>query len=174
MAQVDKDGPAVTVSGVEDGASYGDSGSVTVGFEATDDGTGVSSLEATLDGEAVENGAEIPLYTLDLGAHELVVTATDKAGNTTEQKVTFTVTTSSEDLRALVDRFAGEERLGAKTAKELKLKLAVADGLKRFNAVAASVVLHTFVDSVDRKVSDEEVASVLIRDARALIEQWRA
>ncbi|MGW9478494.1 ThuA domain-containing protein [Saccharomonospora azurea] len=174
VAQVDKDGPAVTVSGVEDGASYGDSGSVTVGFEATDDGTGVSSLEATLDGEAVENGAEIPLYTLDLGAHELVVTATDKAGNTTEQKVTFTVTTSSEDLRALVDRFAGEERLGAKTAKELKLKLAVADGLKRFNAVAASVVLHTFVDSVDRKVSDEEVASVLIRDARALIEQWRA
>ncbi|WP_197320277.1 ThuA domain-containing protein [Saccharomonospora sp. NB11] len=174
VAQVDEDGPTVTVSGVEDGASYGDSGSLTVGFEATDDGAGVASVEATLDGESVADGVEIPLHTLALGVHELVVTAVDKAGNTTEQRVTFTVTTSLEDLRTLVDRFADEGRIPARTAGTLTLKLTVADGLTRVSGLAASVVLRTFVDGVERHVSDEEVANVLVRDARAVIEHWRA
>ncbi len=104
----------------------------------------------------------------------MVVKATDKAGNTTEQKVTFTVTTSVKDLRALVGRFADEDRISAKTAKNLELRLSVAEGLKRFSASAASVVLQSFADSVEKRVSDEEVKTVLVRDAQAVIEQWRA
>ncbi|EIE98280.1 ThuA domain-containing protein [Saccharomonospora glauca] len=173
VSQVDGDAPTITVSGVDDGASYGDSGALTIGFEAEDEGVGVASVEATLDGEAVENGAEIPLHTLDLGAHELVVKATDKAGNEAERKVTFTVTTSAGDLRALLERFADEDRIEAKTAKSLKLMLTLAEGIKRLNAFAGSVVLDTFTKTVEKRVSDEEVKSVLIRDARAVSKQWR-
>ncbi|TLW91182.1 carbohydrate-binding protein [Saccharomonospora piscinae] len=173
-AEVDGEAPSVTVSGVEDGGSYGDSGDLTLGWEATDEGSGVESVEATLDGEAVENGAELPLHTLDLGEHQLVVTATDAAGNATEHTVTFTVTTSLGDIRALVERFADEDRVDARDARRLTLRLDLASGLNRFSSHAASWVLTSFVHDVERSVSDEEVKSVLVRDADAVIEQWRA
>ncbi|EID52994.1 ThuA domain-containing protein [Saccharomonospora xinjiangensis] len=174
VAQADGEAPTVTVSGVEDGASYGDSGDLTLGFEATDSGSGVASVEATLDGEIVDNGVRLPLYTLDLGAHELVVTATDKAGNTAERKVTFTVTTSVEDLRALVKRFAEDERVSRAVEKNLDGRLVAVEKLRRTDVAAAATTLEKFVAEVEKQVRDEEVKTVLVRDARALIEQWRA
>ena len=56
----------------------------------------------------------------------------------------------------------------------LELKLIAVEGLKRFSTLAASVVLHTFADGVEKRIADEEVANVLVRDAESLIEEWRA
>lgn len=76
---VDKDAPVITVSGVEDGKSYN-----------TDVKPVISANEgqviSTLDGKTYDNSvisAE--------GKHELVVTASDLAGNTATYKVDFTI-----------------------------------------------------------------------------------
>src|SRR5690606_24241273 len=80
VAQVDDEAPEISVTGVADGASYGDSTDLILGWETTDSGSGIASVEAELGGKPIENGAEIPLYTVDLGEQEFVITATDRAG----------------------------------------------------------------------------------------------
>lgn len=173
VAEGDTQPPSVQVSGVEDGASYGDSTDLTVSWKATDEESGVESSEATLDGKPVDSGTVLALHTLELGAHELVVTATDKAGNVTEQTVTFTVTTSTDDMRALIERFAGDGRIDAETATSLANRLDAVDRVKRTNTGAAINVMRSFAEDVQEWISDEEVKSVLVRDAEALIEVWR-
>ena len=73
VAQVDDEAPEISVTGVADGASYGDSTDLILGWEATDSGSGIASVEAELGGKPIENGAEIPLYTVDLGEQEFVI-----------------------------------------------------------------------------------------------------
>ncbi|MEU6646352.1 ThuA domain-containing protein [Saccharomonospora sp. NPDC046836] len=170
----DEQPPVIEVSGVDDGASYGDSADLTIGWEATDEGSGVASTEATVDGQALESGAVVPLYTLDLGTHELVVTATDRAGNVAERTVTFTVTTSAKDVRALVKRFSDEGRIDRNTSIALRTAVTTAEALQRYGqSKAASEMMRVFAGIADRRVGDEQVRAVLVRDANALIEQWR-
>ncbi|PXY20389.1 glucose dehydrogenase [Prauserella coralliicola] len=170
----DEQPPSVAVSGIEDGASYGDSKDLTVGWEATDEGSGVATSGATLDGQPVENGAVLPLHTLALGEHELVVTATDNAGNVTEKSVSFTVTTSTKDLRALVTRFTDEGRIDRQAAFVLHTQLGTAELLYAWGRPrAAAQALEVFIATAERKVSDAQVKAVLVRDAESLIQRWR-
>ncbi|MEU3270998.1 ThuA domain-containing protein [Saccharomonospora sp. NPDC006951] len=172
--QPDSEGPAIAVSGVEDGASYGDSTKLTVGWEATDEGSGVASSKATLDGKPLDNGAVLALHTLDLGEHELVVTAADEAGNTTEKALTFTVTTSTADLRALISGFTGEGDIKKPVAIALRASLDTAELMYRWGQPRTGAqLLSVFAETAKRKVADKEVKAVLVRDANALIEQWR-
>ncbi|MBI5133266.1 MAG: hypothetical protein HZA83_01000 [Thaumarchaeota archaeon] len=54
---------------------------VVLDFSATDDVSGMASLSASLDGTPVNDGQTIDLATLEIGSHNLVVTAKDVAGN---------------------------------------------------------------------------------------------
>jgi cytochrome c len=174
VAVGDDEGPTVEVSGVEDGGSYGDSTDLTLGWQAEDADSGVAEVTATLDGEPVEQGA-LALHTLDLGDHELVVTASDEAGNTTEHKVTFAVTTSLADLRVLVDRFEAEGRIERPTADQLRSQLNTATAQQeRGSDRAAAMVMRSFERTAEHRVDDAVAKAVLVRDAQALIGQWRA
>ncbi|WP_138204075.1 S8 family serine peptidase [Haloimpatiens lingqiaonensis] len=77
---VDKAAPVITVTGVEDGKVYNKNviAKITADKKA--------NITATLDKKEY-NGEEISAE----GAHELVVTATDLAGNTSTYKVNFTI-----------------------------------------------------------------------------------
>src|SRR5690606_6359611 len=55
VAQVDDEAPEISVTGVADGASYGDSTDLILGWEATDSGSGIASVEAELGGKPIEN-----------------------------------------------------------------------------------------------------------------------
>src|SRR5690606_40858118 len=48
VAQVDDEAPEISVTGVADGASYGDSADLLLGWESTDTGSGIASLHAQL------------------------------------------------------------------------------------------------------------------------------
>ncbi|WP_202609932.1 family 43 glycosylhydrolase [Herbidospora solisilvae] len=168
----DETAPAVEVSGVEDGGEYGDSGDLTVGWTAEDTESGVATISATLDGQPVQPGA-ITLYTLALGEHELVVTAVDHAGNETVKTVGFTITTSVEDVSALIDRFAAEDKTNASSAVRLHKALdrviaAIAEEKDDKNVIKA---IEKFKSGVkDHRVeADEIVRTTLLRDADALI-----
>jgi hypothetical protein len=159
--RIDSAGPVVTVGGVQDGATYGDSTTRTVSWTASDAVSGVAGTVATLDGAAIVSGAQLRLWELDLGEHVLVVTSTDRAGNETTRHVAFTVTTSLTDLRALVDRFRADGRVSKGAAGALRSQISEAE--------AAVRSLEQFLTLVRIQVKDRPVRALLERDARALI-----
>jgi glucose/arabinose dehydrogenase/PKD repeat protein len=168
--RVDGTGPDVTVSGVQDGATYGDSTTRTVSWTATDPVSGPAGTAATLDGESIASGATIRLWELTLGEHALVVTSTDKAGNATVRHVTFTVSTSLADLKALVDRFRADGRIGKGGAAALYGQIAEAQkALAAGDTDAAVASLEQVVKLAGIHVKDRSARAVLQRDARALI-----
>lgn len=159
--RIDGTDPEVAVTGVADGDEPGSSQTVDLGVEATDATSGVASSGLTLDGEAVEPG-ELDLWTLDLGEHVLVATATDEAGNSTETTVTFTVTTSVEDLAAHVDRLRADGALTKAEAARLDAFLGQATRhLAAGRDAQAAAALEKFAAATDEEV--------LVRDAQAIV-----
>ena len=76
-------------------------------------------MSASLDGAPIESGTQVRLYELGLGRHTLTVAATDKAGNTAAKAVDFSVTTSFDDVAALLERFRAGGQLGEGAAEAL-------------------------------------------------------
>ncbi|GAB6903720.1 PQQ-dependent sugar dehydrogenase [Kineosporia succinea] len=169
---VDSTPPEVTVTGVEAGASVGDSKTVTLGWEATDD-SGIESVKGTLDGKEIMSGAKIALSTLDLGKHTLTVTATDKAGQTTTKSVEFTVVTSFADVKALITQYAKDKKVTRGGAVLLQSELEAARQLavakKTVKAVTALRVLDASLTRLT--VPDADARKVLRRDTADLIKQ---
>ncbi|MBE1485117.1 ThuA domain-containing protein [Plantactinospora soyae] len=172
IVKIDGVKPTVLVSGLADGQLYGDSQDVRVNWSAVDPTSGIKATVGTLDGRPYQPNTLQAMYELPLGLHELTVTATDKAGNSTTSTVRFFVTTSFRDMQMLLDRFKATGRLSAKGHKQLSNKLATvrdaeADGndnraikqLGQFKALAADAGL----------VAEAEVRDVLVRDADAMI-----
>ena len=87
--RIDTAGPEVTLTGVADGDDVEEGTAFEVSAAATDTGSGVGTVVLTLDGEEVGNPSTLEPA---VGTHELVATATDVAGNTTDVTVTFEVT----------------------------------------------------------------------------------
>ena len=166
----DTTAPTVSVTGVTDGARYGDSQRPVLGWSATDAGSGVASVTASLDGEAVERGV-LELWRLPLGRHTLAVTATDRAGNTATTSVTFTTRTSVTDLRRLVKRFADDGDIKAKVEKRLLQHLTrTARWIEQGKDAKAVKELKAFKRDAE-EVRDNDVRSTLKRDASWLIER---
>ncbi len=170
----DTTGPEVE-AGVADGGALGDSVELDLGATATDELSGVASVALELDGEPVEAGT-IALHTLELGEHLLGVVATDVAGNVTEVEVRFTVTTSLADMDVLLQRFAEEGRVAPAVLAQLAQRLdqalaAQAQGARGEQRLRAA--LRSFDTLVSRRVGDDEVARVLLRDSAYVVEQVR-
>ena len=91
--KIDKTPPVLSVSGVE-ARRYAVTETITPVFTATDATSGVADLKGWIDGRRIASGDRIRLWRLGAGEHELVVTATDRAGHSTTRSVKFTVATS--------------------------------------------------------------------------------
>ncbi|TDD64549.1 hypothetical protein E1262_27860 [Jiangella aurantiaca] len=96
----DTTGPDVAMTGIEDGATPGDSEVVELQVSATDSQSGLGSLAVDLDGERLAEcgspqSVTLDLWALELGDHVLEVTAVDGAGNRTVERIGFTVVTPS-------------------------------------------------------------------------------
>ncbi|MGH3761989.1 ThuA domain-containing protein [Actinophytocola sp.] len=170
--KIDGSRPTLLVAGVADGRVYGDATDVVLSWHAEDATSGLSTVTGALDGEAVTSGRAVALYQLPLGAHGFTVTATDNAGNTTGQSLSFTTTTSLRDIGQLVDRFRATNRLSLSAYTQLsrlvtKARKAEATGNDR----KAVRYLGTFVTLArdDTLVGDADVRSVLERDGNAVI-----
>lgn len=131
-------------------------------FQITDDSSGVdeSNTPVTLDGTVIDPSADIPLYTLPLGAHAFTVTASDHAGNTASQSVTFHTESSVESLQTLSLRFAGE---GWITSMGLLNSL-----LSKLRSGNLEAFIHA-VEAQRGKHIAAEAAAYLLRDAQSLL-----
>ncbi|MBD8000063.1 metallophosphoesterase [Oerskovia gallyi] len=84
---VDNTSPVITTDAV-DGTDY--RGEFTLDASATDAGSGLASLTATLDGQAVTLPYATSSLVLPDGEHTFALTARDAVGNRSERTVTFT------------------------------------------------------------------------------------
>ncbi|UVI33566.1 DUF7402 domain-containing protein [Paenibacillus spongiae] len=164
FAPVDTEAPEVDVTVPGDNSIYEDSGDLTPQIKLTDNLSGVdtSKTMVTLDSQSYQIGTTIPLYTLPLGQHTLVVSASDLAGNQASKTVQFTTVTSIDSLKALVKRFANNKEIAkADVATNLLEKLAN-NNLKGFmNDVKAQ----------SGKSISSKAAQYLLRDAQYLLTQ---
>ncbi|SMD21507.1 ThuA domain-containing protein [Kibdelosporangium aridum] len=166
--KVDTAAPVLSFTGIDPGGKYGSSQQLTVAWTATDSGSGLVYSEAKLDGVPLSSGP-LSLHKLALGAHSVEVTAIDRAGRTSLYRFAFTVTTSANDLRSLVRRFAPDRERDLIPMVDRAEQLANA-GQKH----AASIVLTGFRIDVRLTVADKDVSTLLDRNAKALAEQYRS
>ncbi|WP_198679206.1 OmpL47-type beta-barrel domain-containing protein [Thermomonospora amylolytica] len=169
--KIDKTAPALSLSGVE-ASPYGDSASITPVFSATDAASGVAGVTAKIGGTEVASGEPVELWRLGPGEHELVVTATDRAGRTTTRAVKFTVATSYADVRTLVGRFKEAGSVTAEGADALTAQLNLAEKHEEKSKEQDAIdALERFVKLAgkDGHVIDATVRAALVRDAQVLI-----
>ncbi|MCJ8014443.1 LamG domain-containing protein [Paenibacillus sp. KQZ6P-2] len=161
---IDKTAPEIAVTVPGDNSIYEDSGDLTPQITLTDNLSGVDSSKTTvtLDTYSYQIGTAIPLYTLPLGQHTLVVSSSDLVGNQVSKTVQFTTVASIDSLKALVKRFANNNGIDdADITKSLLGKLANND-LKGFmNDVKAQSGKHI----------SSEAAKYLLRDAQYVLTQ---
>ncbi|MBF8187134.1 ThuA domain-containing protein [Nonomuraea sp. K274] len=172
--KIDTQAPTVLITGVAAGTQYGDSQDLKIAWEAVDSGSGIKTVTGTLDGGPYESGTVTPMYELSLGEHTITVTAVNKAGNRTDQTVTFSVVTSTADIAGLIERFEVAGKLTAKNADKLQKSL---DGVRKAEEKKDKKIikeLEKFEKTVNDKkvVSDDQVRTTLLRDADALIAQY--
>jgi Bacterial Ig domain len=88
--------PVVTLISPPAGSSYTPGQSVTFSYTASDGtGVGIMSSSATLDGTPIVSGALLTIDKLAPGTHTIVITVTDRVGNTTVLTSSFEVHASS-------------------------------------------------------------------------------
>ena len=153
---------------------------VVVGFSATDAASGLAAGMpiAALDGARVSNGQSVSLLTLSLGTHRFVVSATDVAGTSRNQEVTFRVIATLDSLIASVNVFVGQNKIDdSNTAKGLLGKLNDAmQAVQRGKNAAAISKLQDFIDQVNaqrgRHIS-ADAAQLLVVDAQYVISALR-
>ena len=124
-----------------------------------------------LDGTAVSIATPINTASLTLGAHTLVVTTRDGAGNVGTSTISFTVKVTFDSLRALIDRYTTSKAVTATTAAGLKDRLAKAEQQLALGRESAAVsYLEQFVTRTNSQVKSTGVRALFVRDARALID----
>ncbi len=172
VVRIDGTKPTLLVSGIADGQLYGDSQDVRVSWQAVDPTSGIAGVVGTLNGRPYANGTLQAMYELQLGLHELTVTATDKAGNASTVNVRFFVTTSFRDMQNLLDRFKATGRLSNQAHKQLsnqleKVRKEEAKG-KDDKAIKELVKFRDLAGDA-KLVAEAEIRDVLIRDTDAMI-----
>jgi len=172
---VDTTAPALAIASPQ-ARAYLHSDVLTMTFSASDAGSGLAAGTPTarLDGAVVANGQGISLLTLALGTHSFVLTATDVAGNSRSQNVTFTVAATIDSLIASVNVFAGQNKIDDfNTVKSLLAKLNDArQAAQRGNQTTAINKLQEFIALVRAQSGRHitaDAAQILIADAEYAI-----
>uniref|UniRef100_UPI0037C61042 discoidin domain-containing protein n=1 Tax=Paenibacillus vietnamensis TaxID=2590547 RepID=UPI0037C61042 len=157
---VDRNAPVITVESVT--TTEDNTGDFKPQFTVVDELSGVDHTKTvmTLDGHVVMDGDSIPLYTLELGTHTFMITASDLAGNTTSQTVTFQVMTSLAALKQLVKSFSDKGLIDNKGIADSLLSKLEKQDLKSF--------IHQVEAQAGKHISDN-AAQYLLRDAESLL-----
>ena len=176
---VDTTPPTMTIASPQS-RTYVHSDDLTISVSAADNGSGLAANMpvASVDGGAVVNGQRISLLTLALGTHNFVLSATDFAGNSRSQQVTFTVVATLDSLIASVNVFTDQNKIDdATTANGFLGKLNDAtQALQRGNKVVAINKLQDFINRVTAQSGRHitaDAAQILVADAQDVIETLR-
>lgn len=147
-------------------------------WKATDEDSGIAETTATFDGEAYEQDSPLRLAGKP-GEHQFVVTAEDKAGNTTEKTYTIHVTTGASDMKTLVQCYKEDGAFNNEQAVRLLNHQLTTINLFEEKDETAKAVKHLnglqqLLDHFDGQgtISDEAY-QVLKADTDYLLEKWQ-
>src|SRR5699024_2006529 len=180
IADVDETGTEITSflngEALDGETSISDAKPLEFTWEAEGDESEIDEISATFDGKAYEEEASLDLAGKP-GDYELVVHATDKDGNKTEETYTIHVTTSAEAMRTLVERFDDNGAFSEDgTAHAFDLQLLTIDRCAE-KEIDKKVVKHvkgfqTLLDKKQDAVS-EDAYKALKADVDYLLEKWQ-
>ena len=140
--------PQITITGITPGQSCDVCVLLTFRYTVTTSGT-IASQAATLDGKAIANGGTIDTFYLNAGAHQIVVTATDRSGQTSTVKLTFEVHATIEGLECAVHRAVKLGLVAAQQEQPLIAKLEAAKASRdRGNTTAEINQLQAFIQDL--------------------------
>jgi hypothetical protein len=148
----------------------------TFNVETSDAQSGVSSLALEFDGQAYNNGSTVDLAG-KLGVHTLRIIALDKAGNTTDQTITFKVETSIESVKYLVDRYIASGDIKGSLVPLLKNLLnqsqaKLSSGLPKQAAKFLADIFKHIDSNPKQLIISEKANAVLQSDLQALLTVW--
>jgi len=171
--RVDMTPPTIAVNSPE-ATDYADDQFITLDWVTADAHSGVASLTAALNGEAVWLGQRIDLSVLGPGIHTLTVSATDVAGHRTDVAFTFAVVVTYESAINLKHRFyemGWIDSSGIVVSLDMKLEAAMrARDRGQFDVEAN--ILEAVVAEVQaqrEKHVNTQAADILERDALYLL-----
>jgi hypothetical protein len=174
--QVDKTPPVITL--VQPSVtSLALCSTFSVEYEAQDVTSGLDTVTATFDGEAITSGQTFDAIFLAPGSHEIVVTARDKAGLITTKTYTIKVEASIEDLICAKHRLYdmgqiyGPGAQGIVKSLDAKLEAAQRAQARGQNPVAVNK-LNAFIQEVEAQTGKHitsQAAAILIRAAQYVI-----
>lgn len=97
---------------------------ITLNIAAIDNESGISTFNVSLDGVSIDPDTPLNLEELTFGAHQLILSAEDNAGNVTIEKITFFITVDVDKLKKLLDNLYDEGLITNQgTYNSLKTKL---------------------------------------------------
>jgi len=170
LVKIDTGAPVLNVdSPVE--LDYLHNETLILSFSARDEVSGLAtgSPSATLDGTSASNGQTIQLLTLSLGAHTLVASASDVAGNASLRSVTFHVVATIQSLIAAVSAYGAHGTIDPATENSLLAKLNDAQAaLNRGNVTVVRNKLSDFIGVCSKRVP-ADVANILVADAQYVL-----
>jgi pimeloyl-ACP methyl ester carboxylesterase len=94
--------PNLTINSPLEGSSYKHSDKMIVKYDASDDFSGIASVEMRIDNKLISS-TTINLFDYQLGAHTLLMIARDQVGNSTEKKVNFKIITDIKSAIADIE-----------------------------------------------------------------------
>jgi regulation of enolase protein 1 (concanavalin A-like superfamily) len=159
--KIDKTLPKATVTGLAAGGSLGVASLATVAATATDALSGVAGVAVTIDGNPLPANGKLDGMLLGLGAHEVVATASDKAGNVSVTKVPFTVVATYAEAIEVVKRYRDVRTLPLEPTVVMKVQLRAAErehGKGRL--AAARTAMDTYLAEA-AKVTDVPARTLL-------------
>ncbi|PYI57309.1 heparin/heparin-sulfate lyase HepB [Paenibacillus flagellatus] len=166
VKSIDTAAPTISITGLADGSTLGNSGELSVQVALSDNMSGVdeSKTTVTLDGTVYVPGTTIPLYTIAPGTHTFVVMSTDLAGNTATATLTFTTYADIETLKQMVTVFTADDSINNHgISNSLMKKLEHGQ-------------IQAFIQQVEAqrgKHISEAAADYLLRDARLVAAELR-
>lgn len=177
---VDKKPPAITITSPT-ATAYPHSTTITLSYGATDGGSGLQSVSATLDGsstiggQSLQSGQLINLLTeLSLGQHTFTVSAVDNVGNIGTQSVTFSVVVTPASIIGDVNQFVSSGAITSQgVATALLGELAAAQAAYQGGLCGtAANDYRAFIDTVQAQTGitiSSTAAKIMIDDANYLI-----
>jgi pimeloyl-ACP methyl ester carboxylesterase len=95
--------PNLTINSPLEGSSYKHSDKMIVKYDASDDFSGIASVEMKIDDKLISS-TTVNLFDYQLGTHTLAIIAQDKAGNSTERKINFSIITDIKRTVADIEK----------------------------------------------------------------------
>ncbi|GGJ98309.1 hypothetical protein GCM10007063_20760 [Lentibacillus kapialis] len=182
MADLDQTKPEVAAmingKAFDDGMTITDTETIKFTWEATDEDSGIAQSSATFDGKAYEQDSKLSLAGKP-GEHQFIVTAEDKAGNTTEKTYTIHVTTSANAMKTHVERYDQDgDFTNDRDVRLLKHQMTTIDLFKEKNEIEKATKHLNGLQQMLEQFKNQETLSdeayqVLMADTDYLLEKWQ-